>query len=104
MKKSNPDLFDGWNCPMCGNAEESFVHVWTCPQNLQMVQLIASNAFDNLLTRIHKYAKNGAAVKNYLGLAWLLLNVSYNSNRFTFIDLIKGIVPLILFDKIDFYI
>ena len=104
MKKSNPDLFDGWNCPMCGNAEESFNHVWTCPQNISIVQLIASNALDNLLTRIYKYSKDGAVVKNNLGLAWLLLNVSSNNNRFTFIDIIKGIVPLLLFDKINLYL
>src|SRR6266498_1390740 len=104
MKKSNPDLFDGCNCPMCGNADESFNHVWMCPQNLPTVQLIASNALDKLLTRICKYSKDGAAVKSNLGLAWLLLNVSYNHHSFTFIDIIKGIVPLLLFDKINFHL
>ncbi|PKY53880.1 hypothetical protein RhiirA4_472332 [Rhizophagus irregularis] len=73
MKKSLLDLYDGWMCPICGLDNKTFNHVWICRGHYDIIKVIRDKT-------------------NLIMLD--IWDLSYDPNIFTFIDLIKGIIPM----------
>ncbi len=104
MKLRRPDLYKDWNCVMCHNNKESFNHVWTCDQHLSLIQRIIYNQKKALIQLVKEYTK-GNKLFSFADLVHpTLWSISYSSTDFTFIDIIKGVVPAFLFKQIHKYI
>jgi len=91
------DLYGAMFCPRCNREQETFDHVWLCTKNQNVVFLIMEKFRSNLLDLL-----NGHSIKinsSYLShnTIW---NINYDLTNFTFIDIIKGIVPTFLTTKI----
>ncbi|CAB4377397.1 unnamed protein product [Rhizophagus irregularis] len=94
MKKSLLDLYDGWMCPICGLHDETFNHVWTCSGHYDIIHNIRDKTINHLLTWILEYNDN---IQDFNALMALdIWDISYDPYVFTFIDLIKGIIPMSL--------
>ncbi|EXX53984.1 ribonuclease H-like domain-containing protein [Rhizophagus irregularis DAOM 181602=DAOM 197198] len=99
MKKSLFDLYDGWMCPICGLHDETFNHVWTCSGHYDIINNIRDKTINHLLTWILEYNDN---IQDFNALMALnIWDISYDPNVFTFIDLIKGIIPMLLSDLLS---
>ncbi|PKB99565.1 hypothetical protein RhiirA5_429502 [Rhizophagus irregularis] len=74
IKKSLPDIYDNWLCPVCSDVIEDFNHIWSCicHSDFCHVSLIDINSLDNF---------------------W---DFSIDNNCLTFIDFIKGFIPITL--------
>ncbi|GBC29433.2 ribonuclease H-like domain-containing protein [Rhizophagus irregularis DAOM 181602=DAOM 197198] len=99
MKKSLLDLYDGWMCPICGLHDETFNHVWMCSGHYDTIKSIRDKIINHLLTWILEYNDN---IQDFNALMALdIWDISYDPNVFTFIDLIKGIIPMSLSDLLS---
>jgi len=84
---------------MCNNHQETFTHIWFCPQNQSKIAHIILNSRKQLLTLVKQ---NTTHHFGYHDLdhdsIWSHEN---HETKLTFIDIIKGIVPKFLFDQIN---
>ncbi|PKY49765.1 hypothetical protein RhiirA4_528503 [Rhizophagus irregularis] len=44
MKKSLPDIYDNWLCPVCSNVIEDFNHIWSCVCHVNILQKIVRDS------------------------------------------------------------
>src|SRR5579859_2054478 len=87
-------------CPICGEEQETFEHVWICPGNLDIMNEIIKDSEIELYSWLYQYNVDDNFIKEVdLELAKYKLR-SDNSNL-TFIDIIKGFIPLNLYKKIN---
>ncbi|CAB4377442.1 unnamed protein product [Rhizophagus irregularis] len=99
IEKSLFDLYDGWMCPICGLQDETFNHVWTCSGHYDIINNIRDKTVNHLLTWILEYNDN---IQDFNALIALdIWDISCDPNVFTFIDLIKGIIPMSLSDLLS---
>ncbi|PKY60404.1 hypothetical protein RhiirA4_484066 [Rhizophagus irregularis] len=99
MKKSLFDLYDGWKCPMCGMDDETFDHVWSCDEHRENIKIIRDKTINQILTWMLEYNDN---VQDFNAIIALnIWDISHDPNSFTFIDLIKGIIPMSLFNLLN---
>ena len=90
LKIRHPSLFSpSALCPQCEAADEDFLHIWTCPMVDYQMKLLIQRVKD-LLKDI-----TNAQSTDIDNLNWWDLSTS-----FSFVVLIKGIVPTTLFDLI----
>src|ERR1043165_8907531 len=106
VKKRRPDLYQNWLCPLCDLSKETFNHVWLCPKVIsttrglsilvkqQLRNLVESTIKEDLPARVHLLSSLNIDIDS-------IWSVVADQNKLTFIDLIKGIVPLELFDSIN---
>ncbi|PKY57505.1 hypothetical protein RhiirA4_478616, partial [Rhizophagus irregularis] len=73
IKKSLPDIYDNWLCSVCSNVIEDFNYIWSC-SNFYHISLTDIKSIDNF---------------------W---DWSIDNNCLTFIDFIKGFIPMTLSD------
>ncbi|CAB4424258.1 unnamed protein product [Rhizophagus irregularis] len=99
MKKSLLDLYDGWMCPICGLHEETFNHVWTCSGHYDILNNVRDKTINHLLTWILEYNDNIQDFNDLMALD--IWDISYDPNVFTFIDLVKGIIPMSLSELLN---
>ena len=102
QKKSNPVLFEDWNCPLCNNYQETFKHVWVCEDNRLPLKSLRDRHITKLINLIC-YASGNDHVIDFRQIRKLpfFRKLYYSDFNFTFIDILKGIVPLILVEKIN---
>ena len=99
MKKSFLDLYEDWQCPICGLEDESFNHVWTCDEHRDVLSEIRDKTINKMLTWILEYNDN---IQHFTDLIALnIWDISYSPNSFTFIDLIKGFIPMSLHNLLN---
>lgn len=104
MKKRRPDLYDSWNCPMCENEPETFIHIWSCPNNRSQLAHICYNNRKKLINSVNCYKQSNKKFK-YSDLNHnTIWELDHNQDYLTFIDLVKGIVPSFLTSTINSYI
>jgi hypothetical protein len=97
-----PDLYNGWNCPMCKDEKETFAHIWICKNQRHLMNQIIFNNKHFLVSLMNKYIPDiNVSIRNLAHDH--LWSCDSNSSCFNFFDLIKGFVPLFLFDLIDNY-
>ena len=92
LKYSFLEVYDGWKCPCCGLDDETFDHVWTCTAHLGMLIRIRNQSKHLLFDLIAEKIENIDDIKSSFETLDMW-NILYDSNHFTFIDLIKGIIP-----------
>ena len=89
---------------MCHDDKETFNHMWTCDQHLSHIQRIIYNQKKSLILLVKEYTK-GNKLFSFKDLVHpTLWSISYSSTDFTFIDIIKGVVPAFLFRQINKYV
>ncbi|GBC00137.1 hypothetical protein RclHR1_03760001 [Rhizophagus clarus] len=102
MKKSFLELYDGWKCPSCGLEDETFDHVWTCDEHRSLLLKIKNNTIDLLLSLLFEYNPD---ITDYSALLTLnIWTISTDPDNFTFVDLIKGFIPLELTQILNLWI
>src|ERR1044071_6468121 len=106
VKKRRPDLYQHWLCPLCDLSKETFNHVWLCPKVIsttrglsilvkqQLRNLVESTVKEELPSRVHLLSSLNIDIDS-------IWSVVTDQHQLTFIDLIKGIIPLELFNSIN---
>ncbi|CAB4424226.1 unnamed protein product [Rhizophagus irregularis] len=87
-------------CPICGLHEETFNHVWTCSGHYDILNNVRDKTINHLLTWILEYNDNIQDFNDLMALD--IWDISYDPNVFTFIDLVKGIIPMSLSELLNF--
>ena len=92
IKKHRPDIYDGWKCPICENADENFTHIWTCPNHMPILCHIVIQSKQELIDLIRQMGDINLNTNIDLNIdnIW---DVNFSTTDFTFIDLLKGIIP-----------
>ncbi|GBB86408.1 hypothetical protein RclHR1_12850001, partial [Rhizophagus clarus] len=102
MKKSFLEIYDDWKCPSCGIEDETFNHVWSCDKHKSTLLRIRNRTINLLVYWILEcdtHLQNGLVNSSLLNL--YIWDIDHNINKFTFIDLIKGIIPSMLYQTIN---
>ncbi|RIA82035.1 hypothetical protein C1645_835979 [Glomus cerebriforme] len=103
MKKLSSFIYQHKLCPRCQNEEETFNHVWTCPNISYIMDDIVRN-IKNFLIDITKENNITNISINIKDISQLdIWKIDSDQNQFTFIDLIKGFIPLCLTTFINQY-
>jgi ribonuclease HI len=105
IKKRRPDLYDNWLCPRCNSVQESFNHVWLCSNISTLMARIILETQTDLHHLVSEVVTSSLPSRVYLIPPIILENhtmwsLSFSSQEFTFIDLIKGFIPLELFTAV----
>jgi hypothetical protein len=104
MKKSYYSIYKMRKCVYCNQEDENFDHVWNCSQRLVELNELCLLHHEILLTEINDYLKEEKKpVVDFdiiAGLNDILWDTKKLGTKFNFIDVIKGIIPLSLSDKI----
>ncbi|GBC00725.1 hypothetical protein RclHR1_39580001 [Rhizophagus clarus] len=102
MKKSFLNLYDGWKYSSCGLEDETFDHVWICDEHQSLLLKIKNNTIDLLLSLLIEYNPD---ITDYSALLTLnIWTISTDPDNFTFVDLIKGFIPLELTQILNLWI
>ncbi|GES86412.1 ribonuclease H-like domain-containing protein [Rhizophagus clarus] len=105
MEKSFLEIYDDWKCPSCGLEDEIFNHVWSCDEHKNTLLRIRNRTIDLLVYWIlecDSHLQNVPVASSLHSLH--IWDIGYNINEFTFIDLIKGIIPSMLYHTINSWI
>ncbi|PKY57155.1 hypothetical protein RhiirA4_478020 [Rhizophagus irregularis] len=98
MKKSLPDIYNNWLCPVCSDVAEDFNHIWSCVCHVNLLQKIVRDSQQFILMAINSNIKSDfyhisltdiKSIENF----W---DRSIDNNCLTFIDFIKGFIPITL--------
>ncbi|GBC05771.1 hypothetical protein RclHR1_06410008 [Rhizophagus clarus] len=102
VKLRRPDLYNGWNCPVCKDHPETFAHIWRCRNHLSRLNTIIFNSKKHLISLVNQYRSiNSSRFTNQHLRHPSLWNLDVQNDSFSFVDLIKGVVPCFLFNVID---
>jgi hypothetical protein len=102
MKKLSYDLYRSLLYPICHKKKESFIHVWTCRHNRKLVKNIIKATVEKLIDILRKNEVNILIINKQDFLDLSMFQRTDNTNDFSFIDMIKGIFPLCLYNLINF--
>ena len=99
LQHCKPSIYDtSWTCCLCNNPE-TFAHLWTCSERLHIMQSIVNASrkwiIDFLSIAIPQLHQNNPYVLAILNDS-NIWNIASSDTQFTFIDLIKGFIPLSL--------
>ena len=101
VKLRRPDLYHNWNCLMCNQYSETFNHVWCCSQHRHILHGIIYRHQKRLVSIVKDF-NQGIKQLTHTDLAHpTLWTISYSATQFTFINLVKGIIPSFLFDIVN---
>ena len=91
MKLRRLDLYDDWLCPVCNIEKETFNHVWLCSKHIRTLTLMTIPLKQELNNIIRQYTNT--TLPNQFYEDENIWDVIISDDSFTFIDLIKGIIP-----------
>ena len=101
MKKSFFELYENWLCPLCGTEEETFNHIWTCQEQEEVIDkaIISSQKF-----LFEELSKDNDKI-NFTDIKCLtdIWKNKQDDSSITYVDIIKGIIPLNLFELVNKY-
>src|SRR5262249_49651171 len=83
-------------CPICGSQDETFEHIWLCPGNRDIIELIMLDAEIELYSWILKFVDKEEFIVEVDSTLSKFKLYSHNMNL-TYIDIIKGFIPLDLY-------
>lgn len=94
MKKSLPDIYENWLCPVCSDITKDFNHIWSCICYVNILRKILRDSQLYFVTLVNRNIKNDY---NYISLINVLLiddlwDFSQDNFYLTFIDFIKGFI------------
>jgi ribonuclease HI len=97
MQALRPHVYDAsWSrCIKCNQQQESFQHIWICPKTIEITHQIVQAAQQRLLDLVlqHKRPEVQDLTPLTTSAMWFVPLNGHNSHHFSFLDLIKGIVP-----------
>jgi hypothetical protein len=100
MKQSFYSLYKHRKCPMCNIEDETFYHIWECAGNQDAISELIQNNFVILLEEINLALSNNNCfidnLNNINNIDDIFWNVDESDDRFTFVDIVKDIVPISL--------
>ena len=102
LKKIRFDLYEHRKCPMCKQVDEDFYHVFTCSNSYIKTIDIMHQSQKLLIKLLYDHANYKVDHLTFSNIPniWSLQPISTDLN---FIDLIKGIVSQVLFDKVNHF-
>jgi ribonuclease HI len=99
VKLRRPDLYNEWLCPSCKDEPESFAHIWVCKNHQSILETIIFNHKKELVRLVQHFVSSSFTTRDLShDTLWSCDQVV---NSFNFVHIIKGIVPLFLFTKIN---
>ena len=102
MKLRRLDLYEDWLCPVCDTDKETFNHVWICSKHVSTLTLMTIPLKQELNNIIREHTNT--ALLNQFYEDDNIWDIIISNNSFTFIDLIKGIVPTSLTTYINSFV
>jgi ribonuclease HI len=97
MKQSFYSLYKHRKCPMCQLEDETFIHIWKCSGNQDAIWELKRDNFQILLEEINVFLSNNNSFINDLqnidDIEDIIWEFDEKDDRFTFIDIVKGIIP-----------
>ena len=95
-----PDTYTSAICFRCHSAIEDFKHLWLCPKNSTPLQDIMAKHKISFITHLQEL--NNLVDDSLIQDIWSdnIWNFLPNTNSFQIIDLLKGIIPLSLSNKV----
>jgi ribonuclease HI len=101
MKKSSYDIYRNFRCVFCHKKKETFNHVWTCRYNRKILKQIIERTIDSMVTLLKEYGATFDEVQILTNIKKLdIFFPKFRDNKFNFVDLIKGVFPIQLYDFI----
>jgi hypothetical protein len=104
VKKSLYSLYKNRKCPLCDQEDETFNHVFLCEEQEDNLEFLIELVISSLLDIINKDSPENERWEiitrqeiEDLDSIW---SNSYDASNLTFIDIIKGFIPLELTDLI----
>jgi exonuclease III len=108
MKQSFYSLYKHRKCPLCQIEDESFNHVWKCTGNQDAILELKRDHFQILLEEININLSNKKLfideLQNIGDIDDVIWEFEENNNKFTFIDIVKGIIPESLVDYVEYIV
>jgi RNase H len=101
VKLRRPDLYRDWNCPVCNDSPETFTHIWTCHQHRATLASICLANKKSLVALVREHSLDFSFSHLSHSTLWSL---DFDSLELTFLDILKGIVPAFLPNKINSFI
>jgi hypothetical protein len=87
---------------MCNDSNKTFSHVFTCSLHIPLLHTIIFNHQHKLVSLINQCSKERIILsQTFHSSIW---DYHCHSTRFTFIDLIKGFIPLFLSDLVHSFV
>ena len=96
MKKIRYDLYSGWLCPVCFQEKETFEHVFTCTNSIDIIRHIINSIKIELIQLLRNHTRNSLISLREIELN-SMWDIRESPSDITFVDLIKGIVPTNLY-------
>jgi len=89
-------------CHRCGIEIENFIHIWLCEEAQDDLYNLIYYSKDWIQTYLTENYPNFSQLNDIIDDIWELdmWDIAYSGNDLTIIDLIKGIIPLELPDKV----
>jgi hypothetical protein len=108
MKQLFYSLYKHRKCPFCQIEDESFNHVWKCTGNQEAILELKRDHFQILLEEININLSNKNSfidnLQNIDDIDDIMWEFEENTDKFTFIDIVKGIIPESLVDYVEYVI
>ncbi len=105
VKKNLLEIYDGFPCCFCADTDETFNHVWLCEyRRTKMISIIIeikAKLVELINQELEERSKITLQELDSLSDLW---RIRYCDNNFSFIDIIKGIIPLSLSEFTNQYI
>ncbi|CAB4439248.1 unnamed protein product [Rhizophagus irregularis] len=85
-------------CPVCSNVIEDFNHIWSCVCHVNILQKIVRDSQQFILTAINNNIKSDFYHVSFTDIRSIdsFWDWSIDNNCLTFIDFIKGFIPMAL--------
>ena len=97
LQALRPHVYDAsWSrCIKCKQQQESFQHIWICPSTLDILHYIIQSAKQQLLDWVLQLKRSEVQDLSPIltSTVWSVPLNGHNSHHFSFLDLIKGVVP-----------
>jgi len=106
VKKCLPTLYNNRNCPYCEDNKEDFNHVFLCDERRVDMERMIESSKCALIDHINSYIEQYNLNINHIKLQHQIFTHSFwfcnlDFDTLTFIDLIKGYIPLTLVHEIN---
>ena len=102
MKLHHPSLYEDWQCSLCLEEEETFYHIWICKYTQNILSRFRFQLKKNIIKFIKTYVKQNISEK--VKLEHNIFKYNYHHKKLDISDVIKGIVPTDIVDKINQHI
>ncbi|GBC03245.1 hypothetical protein RclHR1_05030002 [Rhizophagus clarus] len=102
-KRQYFEIYQNCDCPLCVEEKETFTHIWVCPYQTEAYNQLYNNFKNTLIFGILDSTTDIFAQQLSDQFDLLLFTKSFHVSNITFIDIIKGFVPITLVEWLQKY-